>query len=150
MKEGRLLITRHRTRGGSSRPHTGQLAVETPNTRWASDITSIKCRNGKKLRVAFQIDCCDRSIIALRAVKNMQAVGLELMVQEGLNSLFGETLPTLGQLQFVHDNGPEFVEKKLKWSPKSWNIVDCKTPTYSPQSNGVCEALNGTFKIDYV
>ncbi|GGZ41878.1 hypothetical protein GCM10007049_38860 [Echinicola pacifica] len=50
----------------------------------------------------------------------------------------------------MHDNGPEFVEKKLKASLKSWNSVDCNTPTYSPQSNGMCEALNGTFKIDYV
>ncbi len=37
MNEEELLITRHRTRG-SSRSHTGQIAVETPNTRWASDI----------------------------------------------------------------------------------------------------------------
>jgi len=31
-----------------------------------------------------------------------------------------------------------------------WNVKDCRTPTYSPQSNGMCEAFNGTFKRDYV
>ena len=30
------------------------------------------------------------------------------------------------------------------------HIDHCTTPTYSPQSNGMCEALNGTFKRDYV
>ncbi|MFT7201654.1 MAG: putative transposase [Algoriphagus sp.] len=149
MKEEGLLITRHRTRG-SSRTHTGQIAVQEPNTRWASDITSIKCWNGEKLRVAFLMDCCDRSIIAWRAGKHMQAVDIELMLQEALHSRFGEILPPLGQLQFLHDNGPEFIEKNLKKSLKSWNIDDCNTPTYSPQSNGMCEALNGTFKRDYV
>jgi len=149
MKEEGLLITRNRTRG-SSRPHTGQIAVAVPNTRWASDITSIKCWNGEKIRVAFLMDCCDRSIIAWRAGKHMQAVDIELMVQEGLNSRFGTNLPAIGQLQFLHDNGPEFIEKILKKSLKSWNIDDCNTPTYSPQSNGMCEALNGTFKRDYV
>jgi putative transposase len=149
MKEEGLLISRHRTRG-SSRPHTGQIAVEVPNTRWASDITSIKCWNGEKLRVAFLMDCCDRSIIAWRAGKHMQAVDIELMIQEGLISRFGTNLPGIGQLQFLHDNGPEFIEKILKKSLKSWNIEDCNTPTYSPQSNGMCEALNGTFKRDYV
>lgn len=149
MKEKGLLITRHRTRG-SSRPHTGQIAVETPNTRWASDITSIKCWNGEKLRVAFLMDCCDRSIIAWRAGKCMQAVDIELMIQEGLFNRFGELLPNKGQLQLLHDNGPEYIEKNLKKSLKTWNIVDCNTPTYSPQSNGMCEALNGTFKRDYV
>ncbi|GGZ39000.1 hypothetical protein GCM10007049_35380 [Echinicola pacifica] len=37
-------------------PHTGQIAVEVSNTPWASDITSIKCWNGEKLRVAFVMD----------------------------------------------------------------------------------------------
>lgn len=149
MKENGLLITRHRTRG-SSRPHTGQIAVEKPNTRWASDITSIKCWNGEKIRVAFLMDCCDRSIIAWRAGKHMQAVDIELMVQDGLHARFGEKLPPVGQLQFLHDNGPEFIEKRLRKTLKLWNIEDCSTPTYSPQSNGMCEALNGTFKRDYV
>ena len=149
MKEEGLLITRHRTRG-SSRSPTGQIAVESPNTRWASDITSIKCSNGEKLRVAFLMNYCDRSIIAWRAGKHRQAVDIELMVQEDFCTRFGETLPAMEQLQFLHDNGPEFVEKNLKTSLKSWNIIDCNTPTYSPQSNGMCEALNGTFKRDYV
>ncbi|WP_338226534.1 DDE-type integrase/transposase/recombinase, partial [Algoriphagus confluentis] len=102
------------------------------------------------LRVAFLMDCCDRSIIAWRAGKHMQAIDIELMVQEALYSRFGENLPPTGQLQFLHDNGPEFIEKNLKKSLKSWNIDDCNTPTYSPQSNGMCEALNATFKRDYV
>jgi putative transposase len=46
MKEEGLLITRNRTRG-SSRPHTGRIAVKESNTRWVSDITSIKCWNGQ-------------------------------------------------------------------------------------------------------
>jgi putative transposase len=149
MKEEGLLITRHRTRG-SSRTHIGQIAVHEPNTRWVSDITSIKCWNGEKLGVAFLMDCCDRSIIARRVSKHMQAVDIELMLQEALYSRFGKNLPRTGQLRFLHDNGPEFIEKNLKKSLKSWNIDDCNTPTYSPQSNGMCEALNGTFKRDYV
>jgi putative transposase len=149
MKEEGLLITRTRTRG-SSRPHTGKIAVEQSNTRWGSDITSIKCWNGQKVRLAFLMDCCDRSIISWRAGLHMQACDIELMVQEALIQRFGHQLPTKGQLQFLHDNGPEYIEKRLQKSLKSWNIDNCNTPSYSPQSNGMCEALNGTFKRDYV
>lgn len=149
MKEEDLLITRNRTRG-SSRPHTGKIAVEQSNTRWASDITSIKCWNGQKVRLAFIMDCCDRSILAWRAGLHIQACDIELMVQDALIQRFGHQLPNKGQLQFLHDNGPEYIEKKLQISLKSWNIDNCNTPTYSPQSNGMCEALNGTFKRDYV
>lgn len=149
MKEEGLLITRNRTRG-SSRPHTGKIAVEQSNTRWASDITSIKCWNGQKLRFTYILDCCDRSIIAWKAGFHMQACDIETMIQEALFNRFGNRLPEKGSLQFLHDNGPEYVEKKLRKSINQWQIQDCHTPTYSPQSNGMCEAFNGTFKRDYV
>ncbi len=144
-----LLLKRERTRG-TTRTHTGKIAVDTPNTRWASDITSIKCWNGEKLRVAIILDCCDRSVIAWKVGKHMQACDIELMVQDALFSRFGDILPSDGQLQFLHDNGPEYIEKRLNKTLEEWNIQSCNTPTYSPQSNGMCEAFNGTFKRDYV
>ena len=149
MKEEGLLITRNRTRG-SSRPHTGKIAVEQSNTRWASDITSIKCWNGQKLRFTYILDCCDRSIIAWKAGFHIQACDIEIMIQEALFNRFEDKLPIKGSLQFLHDNGPEYIEKKLQKSINQWQIQDCHTPTYSPQSNGMCEAFNGTFKRDYV
>lgn len=149
MKEEGLLLKRFRSRG-SSRPHTGKIAVEEPNTRWASDITSIKCWNGQKLRVAFVMDCCDRSIISWKIGLTMQACDIELLVQEAIFQRFADGLPAKDQLQLLHDNGPEYIEKNLQNRLKEWNINDCHTPTYSPQSNGMCEALNGTFKRDYV
>lgn len=149
MKEEGLLITRNRTRG-SSRPHTGRIAVNESNTRWASDITSIKCWNGQKLRFTYVLDCCDRSIIAWKAGFHMQACDIEIMLQEAIFNRFEDNLPEKETLQFLHDNGPEYIEKKLRKSIKQWQIEDCNTPTYSPQSNGMCEAFNGTFKRDYV
>jgi putative transposase len=149
MKDENLLIKCYRTRG-VSRSHTGKIEVSEPNTRWASDITSIKCWDGSKVRFTYVIDCCDRSIISWRAGKNMQACDIELMVQEAMFKRFGSELPPKGQLQFLTDNGPEYIEKKLNENLASWNIESCNTPTYSPQSNGMCEAFNGTFKRDYV
>lgn len=149
MKEEGLLITRNRTRG-NSRPHTGRIAVNESNTRWASDITSIKCWNGQKLRFTYILDCCDRSIIAWKAGFHMQACDIEIMLQEAIFNRFGDQLPEKGSLQFLHDNGPEYIEKKLRKRINQWQIQDCNTPTYSPQSNGMCEAFNGTFKRDYV
>ncbi len=149
MKENNLLITYNRTRG-MGRDHSGKISVDKSNSRWASDITSIKCWNGEKIRVAVLMDCCDRSIISYYAAKRIQACDIELMVQDGLWKRFGDSLPPKGQLQFLHDNGPEFIENILTQNLKSWNIESCNTPTYSPQSNGMVEAWNGTFKRDYV
>ena len=76
--------------------------VLNPNT--PSDITSIKCWNGEKMRLAIIIDCCDRSIIAWKIGKHMQASDIELLVQDALYERFGEELPEKGKLQFLHDN----------------------------------------------
>jgi len=80
----------------------------------------------------------------------MQAVDIELMIKEGLIKRFGNSISVNGQLQFLNDNGPEFIEKILKKSLRSRNIDDCSTPTNSPQSNRRRESLNGTFKRDYM
>jgi putative transposase len=80
----------------------------------------------------------------------MQACDIEILLQEAIFNRFGDRLPEKGTLQFLHDNGPEYIEKKLHKSINQWQIEDCNTPTYSPQSNGMCEAFNGTFKRDYV
>lgn len=149
MRDNDLLIKRFRTRG-PGRDHSGKIEVEEINTRWASDITSIKCWNGEKIRLAVILDCCDRSVISWIAGKRIQACDVELMVQDALIKRFGDMLPPKGQLQFLHDNGLEFIEKILARNLNSWNIESCNTPVYSPQSNGLVESFNGTFKRDYV
>ena len=111
MKEEALLIKNNRTRG-SNRPQTGKIPVKDSNTSWASDITSIKCWNGEKLRVV--IDCCDRSIISCKSGVYMQACDIELMIQEALFNRFGENLPEKDESEFLQDNGPEYIEKRLK------------------------------------
>ena len=59
------------------------------------------------------------------------------MLQKALFKRFEDELPPENQLQFLHDNGPEYIEKQLRDQIKRWNIVDCNTPTCSPQSNGM-------------
>ena len=45
------------------------------------------------------------------------------MVQDAIFERFGENLPPKGQLQLLHDNGPEYIEKNLRKSLKKWNIA---------------------------
>jgi len=147
MKESNLLIKRKQG-DRSRRTHKGKIEVPEPNRRFCSAITSIKFWNGEKLRFAYILDCCDRSVLAYRFQKHIQAVDIELMVQEALFRRFSSDN---GQnVEFLHDNGPEYIEKKLQKQLKKWNVINCNTPTYSPQSNGMSEAFNGTFKRDYV
>lgn len=150
MKANNLLIKRVYNKK-KARNHTGKISVHKPNMRWASDITSIKLWDGTKLRFTYVLDCCDRSIITWKIGRHMQACDIELMFQEALVKRFGQPeVPKGHELEFLHDNGPEYIENILRRNLSDWNVIDCNTPTYSPQSNGMCESFNGTFKRDYV
>lgn len=148
MKKHGLLLRNKGTRM-PPREHTGKVSVPTPNTRWASDLTQIRLWDGTRLRFTYILDCCDRNIIAYRLGRYMWAVDVEQMLQEALLKRFNQ-LTAPKPLEFLHDNGPEYLEHALQKQLKEWNIRNCNTPTYSPQSNGMCEAFNGTFKRDYV
>ena len=148
MKENGLLLRRKGIHG-PLREHTGKVAVPLSNTRWSSDLTQIRLWDGTRLRFTYILDCCDRSILAYRLNHYMWAVDIEQMLQEALLKRFGQAAAP-HPLEFLHDNGPEYLERTLQRQLKEWNIVNCNTPTYSPQSNGMCEAFNGTFKRDYV
>jgi len=113
MKECGLLI-KSRARLRYSREHTGRVMVKQSNKRWASDITQIKTWSGEKIRFTYVLDCCDRSIIAWRAGKHMQAADIEGMFQEALINRFGDTKSNGLTLEFLHDNGPEYIEKTFQ------------------------------------
>lgn len=150
MREEGLLICR---RGStlSHRRHSGKISVEDSNSRGASDITTIVPWNRDKGRFTYVLlDCCDRSIISWRFDRHMQACDIEQMVQEAIFTRFGGEIPDGHGVEFLHDNGSEYIESTLQKNLAKWNVKDCHTPTYSPQSNGMCEAFNGTFKRDYV
>jgi len=149
MGENKLLIKKP-NKSTDIRVHSGKIIVPKSNLRWASDITSIKLWNNTKARFTYVLDCCDRSIISWRLGFRMQASDIELMLQEAIHKRFNCLETKALGLEFLHDNGPEYIEKKFKKQMISWDVKNCNTPTYSPESNGMCEAFNGTFKRDYV
>ncbi len=133
-----------------TRPHDGQVSVAEPNKRWATDITSIKAWNGEKGRLAVIVDCSDRSVLAWRWGKRMPSEELQEMVREAVFRRFGAEREQARGLEFLSDNGPEFVCKKLKAVLGGFGLVACRTPRRSPESNGLVERFFGTFKRDYV
>lgn len=133
-----------------TRVHDGQVSVAEPNKRWSTDITSIKAWNGEKGRLAVIVDCSDRSVLAWRWGKRMPSEELQEMVREAVFLRFGEEREQARGLEFLSDNGPEFVCKKLKAVLEGFGLVPCRTPRRSPESNGLVERFFGTFKRDYV
>lgn len=148
MKENGLLLTKCGRK--PTLTHDGKVATLSSNMRWSSDCFVFKCWDGRKIEVAFVIDCCDREVIAWHATlghidgQNIR----DLMLNAVENRFYEPELPRT--IQWLSDNGPVYISKDTIAFGEKLGFEVCTTPSYSPESNGLSEALVKTYKRDYV
>jgi transposase InsO family protein len=71
-------------------------------------------------------------------------------LREALFQRFGHQLQPAKGLEFLTDNGPEFIAQPLQQLLARLELVACHTPCRSPQSNGLVESCFGSLKRDYL
>ena len=80
----------------------------------------------------------------------MQACDIEMMLQEALFDRFGEGLPKKDSLQFLHDNGPEYISGLLmRWAEKRGIRIAYIQPG-KPQQNAYIERYNRTVRHEWL
>lgn len=144
-----LASHRHRTQRPGRR-HEGRVAVLQSNRRWACDITTLKLWNGQKIRLAVIIDCADRMILAWKLQTRLSALDVCELLREALFQRFAHQRQRAKGLEFLTDNGPEFIADQLQQLLTRLGMIACHTPCRSPQSNGLVESFFGSFKRDYL
>ena len=75
-----------------------------------------------KIDPSAKESCADDFGIVRRRI---QRCDIESMLQDALFKRFADVNPPKGQLQFLTDNGPEFIEKQLYNNLSDWNIESC-------------------------
>lgn len=147
----KLWLSTERTKRKARERREGVVAVAEPNKRWASDITEIHAWNGEKGRFAILIDCADRQIIECLWAKSIKGFDILAMVKRALVKRFEDgRIPRKGSLEFLSDNGPQYIKGELRQGLRDLRIEVCNTPIRSPESNGIAESFFKTFKRDYV
>lgn len=122
------------------------------NTRYCTDIFEIKCWNSEKVFVAFSLDTCDRELMSFVAARRPLFHGdIIRLMDQTVTHRFGEFVEKLPHpIQWLSDNGPQFVALQTCSYGAKWGFDICTTPAYSPESNGIAEAFVKIFKRDYV
>ena len=129
---------------------TGKVMTLHSNTRWCSDCFEIKCFNGEKVFVIFVLDTCDREVIQFTAkTEPILAVDVQSIMVESVEKRFGESWASR-MVQFLSDRGSIYRAAETRSIASSLNLQSCFTMAYSPESNGMAEALVKTIKRDYV
>lgn len=149
MRENNLILTRYEAK--RTRTHDGTIVTLKSNLRWCTDIFQIRCWNGDLVRVAFSLDCCDRE--AMRYVASSSGIDGSLirdLMTETLEYRFGPVRRTPHKIQWLSDNGPQFVSHETIEYGRALGFEMCTSPAYCPESNGMAEAFVKRFKRDYV
>jgi len=151
MREHDLLLERC-TGKRPGRVHDGTLMTEAPNTRWCSDALEIRCWPGERVYMAFALDCCDRQILAHHAsVEPIAGENIRDMMLALVEKRFGpDARRTPGDIEWLSDNGSPYAAIDTIDFGGKLGLIPCFTPPYSPQSNGMVEAIVKGFKRDYV
>lgn len=147
---GLMLSPRVHRRHG--RPHLGQVQQPASNQRFCSDIFTIACWSGEVVSVGFVIDCHDREVLAhVAAPRSLTGADIRTLMERSLWKRFGEAaLKTPHPVQWLSDNGPQYTSTASVFYAHELGFVPITTPAYSPQSNGMAEAMVKTLKRDYM
>lgn len=144
-----LLLQKHT--GRKTLKHEGEVITLRSNLRWCSDAFEIKCWNGEKVFVAFSLDCCDREAISFVAKRtHLVSEDIQHLMASTVEKRFGPVSCAPTRVQWLSDNGPIYVANATRCVGAELGLEVCTTPAYSPESNGMAEALVKTFKRDYV
>lgn len=134
----------------TGRAHRGQVVRPASNERWCSDVFEIVCWNGEVVQVAFALDCHDREILAwLAAPRELVSADIRLLMGEAVRQRFG-TARAPAPIQWLSDNGSIYTALETQIAAERLSLVPITTPAYSPESNGMAEALVWTLRRDYV
>ena len=148
MKIKGILLPKNET----TRDHlpTGKVMTLHSNTRWCSDGFEIKCFNGEKVYVAFVLDTCDREAISFVArAKPLLSEDIQEIMLRAVESRFTSGRADR-QIEFLSDRGAIYRAYNVQSFARILNLKSCFTAAYSPESNGMAEALVKTIKRDYV
>lgn len=148
MKTAGLLLPKSQI----TRTHTGTGKVMTlhSNTRWCTDCFEIKCYNGEKVYVIFALDTCDREVISFIAKKTpILASDVQDLMINAVEKRFLE-IKTPREIEWLSDRGAIYRALSVQNLARELGLKCCYTAAYSPESNGMAEALVKTIKRDYV
>lgn len=146
MKRHNLLLN-HYTGKNLIRSHTGNVMVSPRNRLCCADGFEIVCDNRERVRVLFDMDYCDREVIAFSATTCDYSADIVQSMLLAYVEPFLQSPPARGDAM---DNGSFFTLLETRNFVRELR-VECRfTPVCSPQRNGMAESFVKTFKRDYV
>ena len=129
-------------------PQTGNLITDVPDARWYTDITFIDTTDYGNCPFIEVEDSCTREILSWDFLQSCRAMDAFRVVETAVMSRFDSGRAE--GLRLKTDGGPQFVSTQYREGCSLLGIVLEAIRKRKPEDNGMVEALQGHFKMDYV
>lgn len=129
-------------------PQRGTVAVEEPNRRWSTDMTTVWTRKDGWIAVTPVIDNGCRCVLEFGVSKGQDAPTILAPVERALRSAFGGACAIPEELELRTDHGSVYTGSDCEDLCKQWGVVQTFAPVGRPTGNAVAERVIQTMKIE--
>lgn len=131
-------------------PRRGHVAVEEPNRRWATDLTTVWTKEDGVVAVVPVIDCGCRTALALGVTKSQESPAVLAPVGRALVAQFGTPEDVPAGLELRTDHGPQYTGSDCEAFCKEWRLEHTLAPVGRPTGNAVAERFIRTMKEECI
>lgn len=128
----------------------GTVAVELPNRRWATDLTTVWTKEDGTVAVVPVIDCGCRSVLALEVSKSQLSSAVLSPLAAALKREFGSPGAVPDGLELRTDHGPQYTGDDCLSLVDTWRLDHTFAPVGRPTGNAVAERLIRTMKEECI
>ena len=141
---------KQRKKGYRPRVDGWKSIAPAPNIRWATDLASVFCGRDGWCTFVPVVDCCTREILGWELSTSARSKTAERALENALIARFGYTYGAPKGLLLRSDNGLVFGSKNYRALVNDYGLVQEYITPYTPEQNGLCERLIGSFKEECV
>jgi putative transposase len=125
------------------------VTVKESDTLWFSGGLNLSCDKGKRVRVAFAMDCGDREIISwVASARGFHAELVRNLLIQAVVKRFGSNGKPPKTIQWLTNNGRCYKAAEKSFA-EELGLKPVTTPVTSPQSSDMVESRVKTLKLDY-
>jgi len=128
----------------------GHVAVEQPNRRWATDLTTVWTRQDGLVAVVPVVDCGDRTLLAIQATKQQDSPTVLAPVREALEASFQSPDNVPSDLELRTDHGSQYTGGDCEQLCREWRLEHTLAPVGRPTGNAVAERFIRTLKEELI
>jgi putative transposase len=131
-----------------SEPRRGTVAVEQPNRRLSTDMTTVWTRKEGWIAVAPVIDNGCRSLLEIGVSKGQDAPSILRPLEVALERVFGHPRAVPDDLELRSDHGSVYTGSDCEKLCEKWKLTQTFAPVGRPTGNAVVERVIQTMKIE--